>query len=220
MDTVVKTERSHRVRPSSRYFGTANSYSAGQHIPCFYVIIRFTVFTKARHWSLSWTTSIQNTPSDSCLNIYLIVSSHLHLDLPMAEHVMSSVAQKLGCVSALFCFVSSCVGSGLATGWSPIQGVLSNVQKQIRFRSQILNWKRPQGLIRIHFLFALSYGRTQRPRDVGLLKTGIACQNPSVAVGQSPVLSNVEEFKASELAEVTIAQNRERWKNVTFRPIP
>jgi hypothetical protein len=34
-------------------------------------------------------------------------------------------------VSAFFCFVLSCVGSGLATCWSPVQAVLPNVQKQI-----------------------------------------------------------------------------------------
>jgi hypothetical protein len=32
-------------------------------------------------------------------------------------------------VSAFFCVVLSCVVSGLVTGWSPVQGVLPNVQK-------------------------------------------------------------------------------------------
>jgi hypothetical protein len=32
-------------------------------------------------------------------------------------------------VSVFFCVMLSCVGSGLAMGWSPIQGVLPNVQK-------------------------------------------------------------------------------------------
>jgi hypothetical protein len=36
-----------------------------------------------------------------------------------------------GCVSAFFCVVLSCVGSGLETGWSPVQEVLRNVQKYI-----------------------------------------------------------------------------------------
>jgi hypothetical protein len=30
--------------------------------------------------------------------------------------------------SRFFCVVLSCVGRGLASGWSPIQGVLPNVQ--------------------------------------------------------------------------------------------
>jgi hypothetical protein len=52
-----------------------------------------------------------------------------------------------------FCVVLSCVGSGLVTGRSPIQGVLSNVQNRlISFRSQILNQNRPEGLIQIHYL--------------------------------------------------------------------
>jgi hypothetical protein len=50
-----------------------------------------------------------------------------------------------GCVS-FFCVVLSCVGSDLATGKSPVQGVLPNVQKQI----QILNQKMPEGVIRIY----------------------------------------------------------------------
>jgi len=56
-----------------------------------------------------------------------------------------------GCVSASFCVLLSCVGSGLATGQPPVQGVLPNIQKQIhKFRSQILNRNRLEGLIRIH----------------------------------------------------------------------
>jgi len=34
-----------------------------------------------------------------------------------------------GCVSAFFCVMLSFVGSGLATGCSPVQGVSPNVQK-------------------------------------------------------------------------------------------
>jgi hypothetical protein len=33
-----------------------------------------------------------------------------------------------GCLSAFFCVVLSCVGRGLATGWSLVQGVLPHVQ--------------------------------------------------------------------------------------------
>jgi hypothetical protein len=29
----------------------------------------------------------------------------------------------------VFCVVLSCVSKGIATSWSPVQGVLSNVQK-------------------------------------------------------------------------------------------
>jgi hypothetical protein len=55
-----------------------------------------------------------------------------------------------GCVSAFFCLVLSCVGTGLATGWSPVQGVLPNVQNRFRnLRIQIQNRNRPEGLIQI-----------------------------------------------------------------------
>jgi hypothetical protein len=57
-------------------------------------------------------------------------------------------------MSAFFCVVLSCVGSGLATGWSPVQGVLPNAQNRfISFISQSLNWKMPEGLIRIYFTY-------------------------------------------------------------------
>jgi hypothetical protein len=53
----------------------------------------------------------------------------------------------------VLCVVLSCVGSGLATGSSPVQGVLPNVQNIfISFRSQILNRNNPKDLIRIHYL--------------------------------------------------------------------
>jgi hypothetical protein len=44
-------------------------------------------------------------------------------------------------------FVLSCVGSGLATGWSPVQGLLPTVYKINNF---IINsgWNRPDSLIR------------------------------------------------------------------------
>jgi hypothetical protein len=42
----------------------ANSHSASQEIPHFYETRGFvTVFTRARHWSLSWARRIQTTPS-------------------------------------------------------------------------------------------------------------------------------------------------------------
>jgi hypothetical protein len=56
-------------------------------------------------------------------------------------------------VSASFCVALSCVGSGLATGRSPVQGVLTNDQNRlINFGSQILNRNRPEGEIRIHYI--------------------------------------------------------------------
>jgi hypothetical protein len=55
-------------------------------------------------------------------------------------------------VSAFPCVVLSCVGSCLATGWSPVQGVLPNFQKYIiSFRSQILNRNRPELLVLITY---------------------------------------------------------------------
>jgi hypothetical protein len=49
-----------------------------------------------------------------------------------------------GCLSG---FVLSCVGSALATGWSPVQGVPPAVYK-IHSLRLILNENRPEGLIR------------------------------------------------------------------------
>jgi hypothetical protein len=54
------------------------------------------------------------------------------------RHVLFSTARTLGaqvrillgawmCVR-VFCILLSCVGRGLASGWSPVQGVLPNVQ--------------------------------------------------------------------------------------------
>jgi hypothetical protein len=56
-------------------------------------------------------------------------------------------------VSAFFCVVLSCVGSGLAMGQSSIHVVLPNDQNRfVSFRSQIPNRNRPEGLIRIHYI--------------------------------------------------------------------
>ena len=62
----------------------ANGSAAGQEIPCIFGTRRFiTVFTSARHLSLSWANSIQSpqSPPTSWRSI-LILSSHLRLDLP------------------------------------------------------------------------------------------------------------------------------------------
>jgi hypothetical protein len=52
--------------------------------PAFYGTRRFmTVFTRARHWSLSWVRWIQSTPSHLIsLRLILILSSHLGVRLP------------------------------------------------------------------------------------------------------------------------------------------
>jgi len=52
--------------------------------------------------------------------------------------VTSNPVRDMKCVSAFFCVVFSCVGSGIAKGRSPFQGDLPNVQNRFRsFRSQI-----------------------------------------------------------------------------------
>jgi hypothetical protein len=63
----------------------ANLFAASQEIPHILWNRRFiTTFTSTRHLSLSWASSIQSTPSHltSCRYI-LILSSHLHLGLPI-----------------------------------------------------------------------------------------------------------------------------------------
>jgi len=83
----------------------------------------------------------------------LILSFHLFLYLPCGfpfgfffvlllffiPYVLSSTTRKLGsrvripfkawmCVRVFLCCVVLCVGEGLVSGWSPVQGVLPNVQ--------------------------------------------------------------------------------------------
>jgi hypothetical protein len=55
-----------------------------KNFPAFYGTRRFiTVFTRALHWSLSWARSIQYIPSHPISpRSILILSTHLHLDLP------------------------------------------------------------------------------------------------------------------------------------------
>ena len=62
----------------------ANRFPASQEIPAFYEARRvITVFTSARHLSLSWARSIQSMPQHhTCWRSILILSSHLHLGLP------------------------------------------------------------------------------------------------------------------------------------------
>jgi len=49
----------------------------------FYVSLRFiTVFTRVRHWSITWAKWIQSTLSHPCFVRYILISSHLRLGLP------------------------------------------------------------------------------------------------------------------------------------------
>jgi hypothetical protein len=54
---------------------------------------------------------------------------------------------RYGCLSAFILFVLSCVGGGLATGWSPVQGVLPIVYK-IRSWRLVLMGNRPEDTVR------------------------------------------------------------------------
>jgi hypothetical protein len=61
----------------------ANSHSASQEIPAFYVTWRFiTVFTTARHQSLSWSTWIQSTHSSRFCMIHFNIIIPLRPGLP------------------------------------------------------------------------------------------------------------------------------------------
>jgi hypothetical protein len=62
--------------------GEADSHSASQEILAFYGTRTFiTVFTTARHWTLSWARWIQSTPSYFPTILYNIIS-RLRLGLP------------------------------------------------------------------------------------------------------------------------------------------
>jgi hypothetical protein len=70
------------------------------------------------------------------------------------RHVLSSTVQhwdcgfvfrsRHGCKSSFFCVVLSCVGRGLALGWSPIQGDLPNVYRFVN--SEKLNSESEQAM--------------------------------------------------------------------------
>jgi hypothetical protein len=69
-----------------------------------------------------------------------------HVKFSAAQTLRSRVWIPLGawmCVSAFFCIVLPCVGRRLASGWSPVEGVLQSVLRFIKFRSWILNRNRP-----------------------------------------------------------------------------
>jgi hypothetical protein len=71
----------------------ADCHSTSHAISCFlYGARRFiTVFTKARHWTLSWASRIQFAPSiPISLRSILMLSSHLRLGLPMVSYLPTS----------------------------------------------------------------------------------------------------------------------------------
>jgi hypothetical protein len=77
-----------------------------------------------------------------CSFVYLLVFMYVYIYFTRSQwprglrHVWSSTARTLGFesrsghryVSMFLCVVLSCAGSGLTSGWSPVQGVLPNVQ--------------------------------------------------------------------------------------------
>jgi hypothetical protein len=77
----------------------ANGRSLFKKFTAFYGTPSFiTVFTRTRHWSLSWATWIQFTPSHPIyLRSILILSSHVRLRLPSgvfeADHSPPSIAE-------------------------------------------------------------------------------------------------------------------------------
>jgi hypothetical protein len=118
------------------------------NFPAFYGTRRFiTVFTRALHWSLSWARSIPSYLSKTeRSNQGLIWGT-----IPSCADHSSRAVWGMNCVRSLegwdrgfeshsrhgclyrvclFCVcVVLCVGSGLATGWSPVQGVLPTVYR-------------------------------------------------------------------------------------------
>ena len=77
--------------------------AASQEIPRIFGTRRFiTVFTSARHLSLSWANSIQSSqPTPTSWRSILILSSHLRLGHPNALHIYYKeyVSNKTACVS-------------------------------------------------------------------------------------------------------------------------
>jgi len=75
-----------------------NSHSASQEIPYLFGTRRFiTVFTTARHLSLSWGRWIQYTPSHHIsLRAIPILGFHLHLSLPsVLFHSLLKLSRRL-----------------------------------------------------------------------------------------------------------------------------
>jgi hypothetical protein len=50
--------------------------------------------------------------------------SKVHMSRTIQTVIVAESCLRHGCISAFFCVVLSCVGLGLAMGWSPVQGVL------------------------------------------------------------------------------------------------
>jgi hypothetical protein len=84
-----------------------------------------------------------------------------------------------GCLSSSFCVVLYCVGRGLTTGWSLVQGVLPNVLNVVIISEVIPNWNRPQGLIgnswwtRIYVLSYLQTAQTKTQTDYRTWSKGL-----------------------------------------------
>jgi hypothetical protein len=88
-----------RIRRTSTYSMVQNIiwktdyHSAYQKISCFlYGTRRFiTVFTKARHWTLSWASRIQFVPSiHISIRSNLMLSSHIRLVFPVVSYLQAS----------------------------------------------------------------------------------------------------------------------------------
>jgi hypothetical protein len=67
----------------------ANSRPESQELLDFYTILRFiTVYTTARHWTLTWDRSVQSTTYNPIsVRSILILSSHLRLGLPEVSSI-------------------------------------------------------------------------------------------------------------------------------------
>jgi hypothetical protein len=65
-------------------------------------------------------------PNITCVPVSMAERSKAFYSLRPLEHWDRRFESCFGhgCVSAYFCVVLSCVGRGLASGWSPVQGVL------------------------------------------------------------------------------------------------
>jgi hypothetical protein len=74
----------HSLHGAGYYLKSWLSLSLSKNIPLSYGTRRFiTVFTKARHWTLSWASRIQFAPSiPISLRSISMLSSHLRLRLP------------------------------------------------------------------------------------------------------------------------------------------
>jgi len=102
-----------------------NPEKKGAH--CILILSSFSLSKKSvRKWtgSLKWSTNTLQIPHEKfCLHhcpssSFTVFTKLLHWDRDFESHL------RHGCMSAFFRTVLSCVGSGLAIGRSPAQGVL------------------------------------------------------------------------------------------------